>query len=586
MKAAARCLSLLLVCVMLLCACHPGGDATTTQPTPVNEYDPNRPLPVLPEKFVSHDAAKGNLLLAKDGVAQAKIVVPAGNSKAYAAAADLSGYLTRITGAAFETITDSIPLDDGAYILVGPTAKTLALGEGVYDPYPNDEGYTIRREGNFLLLCGNDSGIFNGTQFAVTRFLEEAGCGWFTPDPLWQVVPDAATLSVGTVDKQFAPRFSYRWLSRVNQSLQNRWYCGGISTRNGHVLKKIVPPSSYSQNPEYFALVNGSRKPDTAVYWQYCYTNPDFAAAVAQAVIRWFDQTPTLMTCTIAANDGWNQYWCECKTCTAAGNHSDQMLVFANNVAAITSQKHPDKKVSLLAYHSTFLPPLNVENTHPNVEMMFCIETAPFVDLSKNELVHEGYLSINQVTYSQSWKENFLSYVDKAGIQNTAIWGWYCISENKPGWEDYPWVQGNTISNNLDLFEQLGIQEIFIDCESGLYELRWPLYYAAAKCMWDEGLNGEQVLYDACQKLFGAAADEMFLYYRHLADAAAQFGGTQDSVNWVPPTVFVVYGPACPQIQAAISAAGAKATQMTFAQSMRYQSQYAYWSKTYQDAKF
>lgn len=38
--------------------------------------------------------------------------------------------------------------------------------------------------------------------------------------------------------------------------------------------------------------------------------------------------------------------------------------------------------------------------------------------------------------------------------------------------------------------------------------------------MWDGSLTGEDILMDACQKLFGNAANEMFAYYKALADSS------------------------------------------------------------------
>lgn len=586
MKKLVKALSLPLALLMLLlCGCQVAPDSTTvpsTDPTPVTpvyNYDPNRPLPVLPEKFVAHDAAEGNFVLARDGVAEATIVVPAGDFKAAPAATDLSNYLTKITGATFETIDDTQPLGEGNYILVGPTQKTLELGEGTYDPFPNDEGYTIRRHENFLILCGNDSMTFTGTQFAVTRLLEEAGCGWFTNDALWQVVPETANLSVKAIDKDFVPRFQCRSAGAASM-LQKRWYCGGYATLNGHALPGMVGVSAYEQHPEFFALVGDSRKPDPDQYWQYCYTNPDFAAKVAEGVIKHFDANPTRMTFSITANDGWDKFWCECDVCKAAGNNADAMLIFANNVAAITSQKYPDRKVSILAYHSTFLPPLNTEYTHPNVEVMFCLETSPFEDLSKGEQIYDGYHSTNRVTYTQSWKDSCLEFIDKANVENVSIWMWYCISGGDGSWKNAPWVQGDTISNNLDLWEEMGVREIYVDGD-GRNDLRWPVYYAAARCMWNEDLTAEQVLYDACIKLYGDAADEMFLYYRHLADAAAQDGCTQRSIVWVPPTLFEVYGPHYTTIQEAMVAACAKLDGLTLQQQARIRNQSTYWANAY-----
>ena len=73
---------------------------------------------------------------------------------------------------------------------------------------------------------------------------------------------------------------------------------------------------------------------------------------------------------TAAVNDGWTDGWCECDSCAALGNKTDQALTFANRVAEIVCEKYPDKYISTLAYHDTFLPPEKTK-AHPKVEVMF-----------------------------------------------------------------------------------------------------------------------------------------------------------------------------------------------------------------------
>ena len=597
MKRNIRCLSCLLICMLLLTACTGGTQtptsSTTTNPTtaptnpttpvtPLYNYDPARPLPTLTEKFVAHDAAEGNFVIAQDGVAMAKVVIPADCTiKVELAADDLLDLLYKVTGANFELIYDNEITDEGNYILLGPTSKTLELGEGQFEAYPADERFTICRHENFLILCGNDDGNFECTQFAVTRLMEEAGCGWFGASAVWHVFPSTQNLSVKDVDKDFTPRFQSRNMGVGG--VAGRWYLGGYNTINGHTLPGMFPATAYAEHPAFYALVGDSREPDPDEYWQFCYTNPDFAAAVAQKVIEHFDRSTnaTQMTMSITANDGWNKFWCECDTCVNTGNHADQMLTFANNVAAITSKVYPDKKLSILAYHDTFLPPQRVDTVHPNVEIMFCLETAPFADLTKDEVIHEGYNSTVRFEFSQSWKGNFESWIEQTGAESVSIWAWYCIGSGDESWRKYPWVQGNTISNMLDMWEDMGIREIFVDCGSDPGDLRWPLYYAAAKCMWEPELDAEAVLYEACVKLYGAAADDMFLYYRHLADAAAQYGAVEESIVWVPPKVTTVYGQSYDLINSAITAANAKLDQLTLIEQNRVKNQTNYWNNVY-----
>ena len=126
------------VLLLAMCACGEKNDAstaTTTKPTtkPTTPPDPvvpqiadfNRPLPVLPERKVTDTPSENDLVLAKDGVANATIVYPAGSNKATSAAYDLLSYLNQITGANFEAMDDTQEIPEGALILVGPTKQTL-----------------------------------------------------------------------------------------------------------------------------------------------------------------------------------------------------------------------------------------------------------------------------------------------------------------------------------------------------------------------------------------------------------------------------------------------------------------------------
>ena len=103
-------------------------------------------------------------------------------------------------------------------------------------------------------------------------------------------------------------------------------------------------------HPEWFALVDGKRDPMSVEWWQYDYTNPELAAETAKKVLEKWDADPQMTNYSLAANDGWEEGWCECETCAAVGNATDQILTFANRVAEIVSEKYPDKTISILSY--------------------------------------------------------------------------------------------------------------------------------------------------------------------------------------------------------------------------------------------
>lgn len=591
MRKTIRCICGILAICLLLCACQSdSGSPSSTNPTakpvkpttrpvqtPPVMQDPNRALPTLAPKYVTDTPAAGDLILAQNGVAKATIVYPDKNSKATSAANDLENYLERITGADFAKVSDAAELPAGSLILVGPTKKTAELGVEPIHGYPESEKYLIRRVGEHLILTGNDDRTYKGSQNAVTRFLEEAGCGWFANDALWQVVPQKATLAVKDWNQTFTPRFATRTLTNLSGVLSSRWYTGGDRNLTNHYLKGMVPMHNYTSHPEWFALYNGERDPRMCEYWQYCYTNEGLIKEVARVIVGQLTNDPSRVNGSVAANDGWNDGWCECEQCTAVGSRTDQMIYFANHVAEIVCEYFPDATISFLAYHATFLPPVSNIKAHPNVEVMFCLENSPMADFSSDYIIHYGTNGITQVTYTQSWKDSVQTFVDKANLQHLSIWGWYCISAEDENWEYVPWVQGNVITRNLAQFEKMGAYHVFLDCSGSEWDLRWPLFYPAARGMWDDAPDAEAMLYDACLKLYGAAADEMFIYYRTLADCS-EVCVDSTGITWKAPSVMSVYCEYLSMVQEKADSVKAKLDQLTPEQKSRVEGQLRYWN--------
>ena len=96
--------------------------------------------------------------------------------------------------------------------------------------------------------------------------------------------------------------------------------------------------------------------------------------------------------------------------------------------------------------------------------------------------------------------------------------------------------------------------------------------------MWDGSLTGEDILMDACQKLFGNAANEMFAYYKALADSSELCRST-NTICWVPPEPYEVYTSSRVKvIDAAVNAAKAKMGSVTAVQKERMEAQFQYWN--------
>ena len=593
-KKTLRLLCVLLVLAMALGACGTGSEDTTitttaaptTKPTTPTEpqlpqlADITRPLPTLAEKKVTTEPTEGDLILASGGLANATIVYTAGNSKASSAAKDLQNYLNQITGGSFTLVADDQPLPQGNLILVGYTKKTQELGFEAITGYPDGEKYYIGVKENCLVLYGNDDSSYKCTQYAVTRFLEEAGCGWYAEDELWTVVPSCPTLAVKAWELTVTPLFAARKLGWSLPAIYSRWYLPGADISFGHTLwygeGGLVHVNEYENHPEWFAMIGGERVTPTG-WWQYCYTNQELIEYVANKIIAQFNSRPNLMTFSVSANDGWDEGWCDCESCLSKGNRSDQMLYFANEIAKIVCEVHPTKRINFLAYHATFLPPESDIQAHPNVEVMFTMETNPFTDPTLDWVVHEGLNGMTKVTYTQSWMDNVNQWIEQTGLQNSSIWCWLCIGAGSSTWTMAPWVQGNTVTNTFQLYQDMGVDVVFADVTGEKLDVRWPVIYVYARSMWDDYEDAEAILYDACQKLYGEAADEMFLFYRLLADCAA-INVDDGGLTWVPPNLFSVYGDYVNEIRAAVAAVRAKLDLLTPEQRQRAEYHLSAWA--------
>ena len=585
------CITLTAIWLLSTSGCRQGADvSSSTPPQADSSVAVSSPaLPELPEnKMLVTSPGERDFLIAENGTAKAVIVIPEEPSdKVRAAAEDLQAYLEKITGARLAIENDAADLSGKNGILVGPTKQTAAMGIEQPAGYPNKERVILKRDKNYVALLGNDDMRYEGTADAVTMFLENLGCGWYGPQELWQVVPEYPTLAVGELDIEHTPQFRSRQNNVYNSNdvLARRWYLGGDQTHTGHGITALIPRKDYAAaHPEWFALVDGKRDPMSVEWWQYDYTNPELAAETAKKVLEKWDADPQMTNYSLAANDGWEEGWCECETCAAVGNATDQILTFANRVAEIVSEKYPDKTISILSYHNSFFPPEKVK-AHPNVEVMFCRETSMTIPLDLGEEIL-GKNAITHNTYTQSWLGNFQEFIQKPELQHVSIWEWYCIATERPLWKDVPWVQGSVATRNHALWKQNGAEYVFYDQGPASwhretdesYPLRWPLWFVAAKGMWDGSLTGEQILYDSCRKLYGTAADEMYWYYKALADSSEQCRA--DSTCWIPCKPGEMYTDDRVEIiDAALAAAEAKLGEVTDAQKQRIENQISLWKQ-------
>lgn len=570
----------------------------TTIPSTIpstNSTPPTTVKPTEPEKFDPN----GTFVIAQKGKKNAKIVLSANaSSKEKAAANDLLDYLSRMTGASFteaDIVRDSDTLPtDRFYICVGNTKYGTQLGVKKPTGYPDNEKLIVKRVQNFLFLLGNDDGLFTGTEFAVTRFLEEMGCGWFGNGDLWTVVPDKPTLSFKTLDIVETPKFinrSNRLLTTSStKALAKRWYMGGVDVLAGqHFMMAWIGNGHQTAHPEWYAkkangtqmypLGNQASWPDS--YWQFCYSNSGLHDFVAQRVAEYFDQYPYCMVFTITPNDGFKFGTCQCAGCKAFANDTDLIINFANEVAKRTKLTYPDRQVSFLTYHTTLPAPTTFRTVEDNVEIMFCTETS-----MTKPTAEVGYIGMSYAKQNIPWRTNFQNYIARTEVQHRAIWKWLCIAAESPSWQNVPWVQGDVAIDDQNFWKENGVKYVFYDQGplNGYREyensipLRWPLWYVANKGCWDQDASGEELLRDACEKLYGKGADAMLAYYLALADASES--ATVDSHAWWAPAPNQIYTAShVRNIDSKINAAKNMLDKVSEVEKKRMENQIKLWEK-------
>lgn len=533
-----------------------------------------------------------DLVLVKEGAPHAKVVLSKhADEKVKSAAADLCDIIERMSGARLPLVDDSAPVE-GPRILVGESRETIALGIETPHGYPENERVILRREGDCLVLLGNDDGVFTGTQFAVTMLLERLGCGWFAPDELWQVIPHKETIAVGYLQVDQTPNFEYRqtWVYRRNPEFARRWYMGGCDKQIDHAYYALFPREQYfEQHPEWYCLVDGKRNPFIE-WWQMCYSNPEVVQETIWKVDRYFNENPSCTQAALSANDGFFEGFCECEECRKMGTPGETMVRFINQVAEGLEEKHPDKQLMFFIYFPTYDPPRTKIPLHKNVMLMFCKESCMFhpVDTGPDCGYHIRYeYEFGHTYYALPFLENARKWIEMTECRNVSVWDWYCPAAANPVWKDLPWVQGDVATRNQRCFKDAlgaryvyydqGPVEAFNDTEAS-YPLRWPLWYVGAKGMWDGRLTASQILMDACKKLFGAAADTLFAYYSCLADINENCHAK--AMAWHMPEPYEFYTPeAVGRIDRIVSQAESLLPQLTPDERTRVENQLALWQK-------
>ena len=274
--------------------------------------------------LVDNGVAKATIVVVKDAIGVQPDTVknysdtPTPAKKIAAAARDLQSYIEKMSGAKLAIIGDDQPAPQGNLILVGRSALTKDFDAKIpsgQTPDRDEEGYLILTQGNRLLLAGNDSPVYHGTEYAAAAYLNSLGIRWYMPGDFGDFVPKRATITVGNLNITSKPDFKMRnwwWTQSPDQAfLEYRWKIRNgmnpagdfINIPGDSTIRSVLPPPAELNNPKYADVwgKGADGKPNIAMPNLTSEASVQYAANVIK---DYFRKNPDKITFGIGADDG------------------------------------------------------------------------------------------------------------------------------------------------------------------------------------------------------------------------------------------------------------------------------------------
>ncbi|SKB45264.1 DUF4838 domain-containing protein [Daejeonella lutea] len=294
-----------------------------------------------------------------------RIIIPSmGSAPEKFAAEQLKQYLSQLPEATISVVEEDQNIIENAFYL-GQTA--FAKAQSIDFNKLSEDAYILKPVGNNLIVAG---GSKKGLLYGVYDLLEEMGFRKYAPDST--LIPKSKALMIPKSVRSFAPKINYRTTSygAMGGEDYSNWH--KLSSRSEwglfvHTFHTLIPAKDYADtNPEYFSLINGTRRPGT----QLCLSNPEVVQVLIANLKKKIAEKPASRYWSVSQDD--NDQYCGCDNCNAlnekfGGVPSGSIIHFVNKVARAI----PGKMISTLAYWYSRKAPKNIK-AEPNVNIMLC----------------------------------------------------------------------------------------------------------------------------------------------------------------------------------------------------------------------
>jgi len=444
---------------------------------------------------------------------------------------ELTGTVARMTGVPLES--DALaPGQEAAWAAAQRTAGRIPILLGrsaavaVETDWNDARGvrgaFVLKAGGDGLWIAGNEEGVYYG----VLELLEQAGCRWFMPGPLGEVIPRLDVLSIREQTTVQKPSFPSRWFQMPNREWQMRVRCGGEVFAGAHGM--IAPPVKVNpatgelepaEHAEYYALVKGKRTTR-----QHCVSNPRLIEYMANAILekRRKGAGPVI---GCGPNDGGG--FCECPNCQALDSGdfdpfsnersvTDRYIWFYNRVLEKVLPEFPDTKLAFYIYHTYMRPPRR-EKPHPHIQGALAPIGLDRVHGFSNPVAPEkSYVR----WLFEEWGKIMPELYDRGYWSNLAC----------PG---FTFIIVHRLRDEIPVCHDLGVRGWRVETFPN-FGPQFPSMYVAARLMWNHRTDVEALLEDCFDKFFGSAAAPMGAYIR-LMDAALRDADHCTGSSWDMP---------------------------------------------------
>ena len=417
-----------------------------------------------------------SIILAADGnsayeVAVASDAIPAEQF----AAAELSAFLTRITGAPFRLCNEDAVAPGRMAIYVGNTK--FAQKNGINVNELNREEWIIRPvAGKNLIISG---GRPRGTLYGVYRFLEKTGCRFLAEN--CNIVPTRSRLELNLSPERKQPCFSGRqinddleWGDAHPASTLFKVRNGGDAYVNDQFgsYDQLGSPGphhtffAYSKNwpddPTLFSLNAGGqrlRAVSSAGPGQLCMTNPQARKLMLRQLREFIREDrknppPYPEIYDLSQND--NGDCCVCPQCKKLaereGSYAAPLIDFINDIARGIHRDYPEIKLRTFAYVYGKEPPKTIRPVENVI-----IRLAPMGYEFKENRDTLAALSSPHNRATRALLERWSAVSD-----HLAIWDYWILFAT-----DYtaPYADVAMLPENLKFYRDHHYNKIYVECE-------------------------------------------------------------------------------------------------------------------------